>query len=520
MIDSQVTLDEAFRDTFTKYRDRIALNFNNLKITYGEIQKETFKVANALLEMEIKKGTRIALLLSNRPEYVYCQMAIYQIGAINVPLNHMLGKKDINYMLKDSGAKILIVEEDFFEVISNMQYNLPELKKVIGVSKSDFIPEGFLDWHEFKNNVTADVPIVDILGSDSSQMVYTGGTTGNSKGVLYSHKTSMASLYSALIELEITENDKLLLSSPLSHAAGTSLQSALLQGAEVFIEQRFDLEKTLYQIEEHKITYLLTVPTMLYRIIDSLKEKKLDTSSLKTIVYGTAPISPHRLEEAINIFGPIFIQTFGLTETPVIPIKLSKRDHLIGDDNKNRLSSCGRETLYTKVRIVDNEENEVPDGKSGEIIIFSPATMTGYYKHPIRTHETLKNGWLYTGDIGMKDEKGYIYILDRKKDMIISGGMNVYSTEVEDVIDKYPSIDQVAVIGIPDSEWGEAVTAIITIKEEIKKQNLIDWLSGRVSSYEKPKNIYIVDKLPLTSIGKIDKKKLRDSFWKQENRKI
>src|SRR5699024_10989193 len=433
--------------------------------------------------------------------------------------NDMLREADIEYILKDSESTVLIVDESFFQIISNIQNKLPHLKEIIGVSFDSQVPENFTDWFTFKNSGSTEQPKSTISPTELSQIVYTGGTTGYPKGVQHSHSSSMNALYSAIIDLEITEKDKLILNSPLPHAAGISLQAALLRGADVYIERKFNLEKLLSMIQEHRITYFLAVPTMLYRIIDFLKEHKYDISSLNTIVYGTAPIANKRLKEALDVFGPIFIQTFGLTESPGIATKLSKRDHLINGDMQS-LYSWGHDTINTKVYILDENNQPLPENKKGEIAIASPTTMVGYYKLPEETNKTIKNGLLYSGDIGYKDENGYVYILDRKKDMIISGGMNIYSSEVEDVIIKHPSIKQVAVIGVPDTEWGEAVTAFVIASEDIERQNFINWCSDQLSRYKHPKSFHFLNNLPLTALGKVDKKKLRDPYWKQNERNI
>lgn len=516
-----LVLNNAFREAFYKYKNQYALHFNNESVTYNELRIRSNRVAHAIKNLQLPENSRIALLMSNRLEYVYCQQGIYQTGHANVPLNDMLGENEIKYILNDCKAKVLIVEQPFFSTLQNIKDELLHLELIVGISDVDKYPIEFISWDDFQGSQSEDDVVKNIDSFNIAQSVYTGGTTGNPKGVLHSYDTSMATLFMVMLENEVLSDERILLTSPLPHASGLSLQAGLLRGAEIFIEKKFSEELVLNHIEKNKITYFMAVPTMIYRIIDFMEGKSFDISSLRTIVYGTAPITQPRLEQALSIFGPIFIQTYGLTETPGAATKLSKENHIVSAKNAKRLTSCGRPTVLTQVKIIGNDGNELPPESEGEIIILSPVNMVGYNNMPEVTEQTLVNGWLHTGDIGYIDNEGFIYVLDRKKDMIISGGMNVYSTEVESELQKHPDVLQVAVIGIPHDDWGEAVTAFVIPKNKnLTIENLEQWSKANLSKYKVPKIFKIVSSLPLTPYGKVDKKNLKKPYWDSLVRRI
>jgi fatty-acyl-CoA synthase/long-chain acyl-CoA synthetase len=262
------------------------------------------------------------------------------------------------------------------------------------------------------------------------------------------------------------------------------------------------------------------VPTIIYMLLDILKQKKYDTSSLRLILYGAAPIAESRLTEALEVFGPIFFQKYGQVEIANMITTLTPEDHIRAMQYPKLLQSCGRPDSMTNVRIVDDNDVDVPPGSAGEIIVKAPYLMKGYLNQPELTAKTLKGGWLHTGDMGKFDEEGYLYIVDRKKDMVVTGGMNVFSAEVEECIAKHPSVRQVAVIGIPDEKWGEAVTAVIVPNGEVSSDEIIQFCQGKLSKYAVPKNIFFKDSLPMTLIGKTDKKVLRAPYWKDADRMV
>jgi fatty-acyl-CoA synthase len=519
---SLFTLNTLYRNALNKYREKTALRFKGQSLSYGELKRSANRVAHALIRRGVKPNTRVALVMSNCLEYVISDMGLIQAGGTKVPLNDMLGEKEIGYILKDSGAEIAIVGRNFFTIIDKLRHELPGLQNIIGIAPKGFCPDGFVSWDEFLAGEPEDDVYVQIHPEDMAFIAYTGGTTGLPKGVVHSQENLVINLYSHMIELGMQDDEKILLMSPLPHSAGMVLLTGLLKGAEHWIEERFDPQLVLDRIDKDKITFTFMVPTMIYRVMDQIQGRLFDFTSLRTILYGAAPITVERLKQGLEIFGPVFTQLYGQTEAPNFITRLRKEDHCLDPQYAKRLRSCGQPVLMSQVKVVDENGNEVPRGEVGEIVTRTPYNMIGYYKQPDKTAETVKNGWLHTGDIGMMDEEGYVYLLDRKKDMIISGGMNVYTTEVENVIQKHPGVSQVAVIGIPHQDWGEAVMAIIVPKQgqSITEESIREHCAKELSKYKRPKEIRFIDTLPLTPYGKIDKKALRKPYWDFASRNI
>ncbi|WP_047151754.1 class I adenylate-forming enzyme family protein [Aneurinibacillus tyrosinisolvens] len=519
---SQLTLNSLYLNALKKGGDKTALVFEGKTMTYRELLRAANRVAHALNNRGVKPNGTVAILMSNCLEYVICDMGLNQAGGVKVPLNDMLGEKEIAHILKDCEARVLIVGENFFEVVQKVKASLPDLETVVGVSPPERCPDGFIPWDEFQAGGPESDVRVQVHPEDRALIVYTGGTTGLPKGVVHSQENAAINAFSHVIELCLQDDERILLTSPLPHSGGMVLLAGLLKNAVHFIEKKFDPEAVLNHFQQNKITFTFMVPTMIYRILDQIQGRAFDFSSLRTVLYGAAPITVARLKQGIETFGNVFTQLYGQTEAPNFITRLRKPDHVIDENNLERLRSCGQAAMMCQVKIVDEEGKEVPRGMEGEIVAKTPYNMLGYYKQPDKTVETLKNGWLHTGDVGVMDEEGYVYLLDRKKDMIISGGMNVYSTEVENVIQKHPDVSQVAVIGVPHPDWGEAVTAVVVSRNEREHlvEELFAYCAEHLSKYKRPKEITFIEALPLTPYGKIDKKALRQPFWSNAERAI
>ncbi|MCM3766110.1 long-chain-fatty-acid--CoA ligase [Neobacillus niacini] len=521
MDSSILTVNDLLNSLFFNHANRIAVHFPSRSFTYRELHKHANRVAHGLIKRGVKNNTRVALLLSNTPEYLVSELAIFFAGGTKVPLNNMLRESDILYILNDSDAEVLIVEEQFFPIIKNIQMELPKLKTIIGVGSEGKLPDQFISWETFQATEPESLIEVQTKPTDLSLILYTGGTTGKPKGVVHTHQGTVLTFLSIVLETNMKEDEKILLTTPLPHAAGLYLYAGLVKGAQIYIESKFDPENVLKHIEQNKITFLSAVPTTLYRLFDFMEGKEFDVTSIRTIQYGTAPITATRLRQGLEIFGQVFLQIYGLTETQSAATWLKKYDHRLDGDNLKVLQSCGKSTIMSRIKIVDESGNQVGPGVEGEIAVKALTNMVGYHKLSDKTSETIRDGWLHTGDVGVMDEKGYLYLLDRKKDMIISGGMNVYSSEVENVIQKHPDVRQVAVIGIPDQDWGEAVTAFIIPKNnQLNVEGIMKYCKNNLSKYKVPKSINIVEELPLTNYGKIDKKALRTPYWEMVDRKI
>jgi fatty-acyl-CoA synthase len=354
---------------------------------------------------------------------------------------------------------------------------------------------------------------------DLSTLNYTGGTTGKSKGALRYHRENAGAAAAILADFEIPDAARYLTVAPISHVAGTKVLPTLTRGGTVHMLKGFDPEAVLTTIARERINFTLFVPTMIYVLLDHPALNRTDLSSLELVLYGASAMSPSRLVEGIERIGPVFSQLYGQTECYPVSV-LRKADH---DPKMPELFlSCGFPISACEVKVLDDNDQEVATGEAGEICVRAPHVMAEYWKRPDITAETLKNGWVHTGDIARKDERGYMFILDRKKDMIVSGGFNIFPREVEDVLSQHADVAMVAVVGIPDEKWGEAVTAIVVPREGARPDpdELINLVKTRKGSAHAPKQIQFVKQLPMTGVGKVDKKVLRAGFWSGRNRMV
>ena len=524
--DETMTLTDAMAKSLRKFKDRVAIEMGGQKYTYEELDERSNAVANALINRGINPGDRVALLTSNSLGYIVADLALLKAGAVKLPLNDMLTKDEFEYMLSDSRAGTIIAGNDFVDTVASLNETIDTLDQLIAIADSDSIPDSFEAFETLEAEGDETVPpTVDLDAASPVGHFYTGGTTGKPKGVIQSHESFLMNIYAHIMELDLTGDDTLLLMTPLPHSAGLFLWASMLVGATSVVRPGFDPGQALSDIEEREVTWAFLVPTMVYAVLDHPILDETDTSSLETLVYGAAPMTPSRLKEGIEEFGTVFVQFYGQTEVPNLITSLGKAEHRIAieQEAEHRLSSAGQPCLMSDVKIVDTETGEEqPHGTEGEIMTTAPYVFDEYWERPEKTAETIEDGWVHTGDIGQRDQDGYVYLLDRKSNMIISGGMNVYSTNVEEVLMTHSEVNQVAVIGIPDEKWGEAVTAIIIPEEPntIDEADVKSFADEELADYKKPKVVEFVDELPKTPYGKIDKKALREPYWEGEGRDI
>jgi fatty-acyl-CoA synthase/long-chain acyl-CoA synthetase len=519
-----LTLTDAVTNGLDRFEDRVAVEVDGREYTFGELDERSNTVANALIERGVEPGDRVALMMSNCLEYVIADLALLKSGAVKLPLNDMLTEEEFEYMLKDSGAPTVIAGPNFVDTLTLLDDRVETVERPIAIASESDVPESFETFASLEaagDETTR--PDVELAPEDPAGHFYTGGTTGKPKGVIHSHDNFLQCMYSHVLELDLTSDDVLLLMTPLPHSAGAFLWAALMIGARSVIRDGFDPEQALADIEDG-VTWTFLVPTMIYHLLDHPQLEERDTSSLETLVYGAAPMTPARLREGIDAFGQVFVQFYGQTEVPNLITVLGKEEHRIAieDDEEHRLSSAGQPTLMADVKIVDPETDvRRSRGEEGEIMATAPYVFDEYWNRPEKTEETIDDGWVHTGDVGKRDEDGFVYLLDRKSNMIISGGMNVYSTEVEEVLIEHESVKQVAVIGVPDEKWGEAVTAIVTAEDDdITADGIKAFADENLADYKKPKNVEFTDELPKTPYGKIDKKALREPYWEDQERDI
>jgi fatty-acyl-CoA synthase len=502
----------------SKHRDRLFTSIEGKELKYLDLDRDSNRVANGIRALGLGRNDHISVILPNSIEYATADFGIYKSGAALVPSNMMVGDRDIAYILKDASVKMMFVHATLLEKVLAMRPDLPLLKQivVIGAGSSD----GVTGWEEFKA-AYPDKPLsANASLDDDALIVYTGGTTGNPKGVVHTQAGLFFDIIAHDIELPFTSQDKILIVTPMSHASGWIFFCGCVKGASFVIEKSFDPFHVLEVIEKEKVTMTMMVPTIIYVFLDILKQKPYDISSMKIIGYGAAPISEIRLAEALKRFGPIFYQKYGLVECPNMITTLTVDDHIKALEKPAILQSCGRPDIMVSIKIVDESDIEIPVGQIGEILVKCPYIMKGYLNQPEMSDATLKGGWLHTGDMGRMDEEGYLYIVDRKKDMIITGGMNVFPAEVEEIIRRHPKVKDVSVIGIPDEKWGEAVTACVVADGELSEDEIKTYCRGKLAKYAQPKSVVFREQLPKTIIGKIDKKALREPYWQGKTRRV
>lgn len=516
MMRAQGGLGRSFQRSLRIHEEKVAIEFSGGSLTYGRLAAWSAAIGEVLRSDGIKPGDKVALLIGNRPEFVACDIAIATIGAVKLPINSLLPAHTIAHILDDSEAKALIVdphlEEATLMALGDRQVRLYGFGGGDDRFKRVALPSD--------TNKAPAIEVAEVEAEAPCALFYTGGTTGRPKGVVHSQRSIVTFHTAQLLEAEIRQHERLLLATPLAHAAGLFAQSAIIRGATIVLEDGFDVERTVSAFHDRGITWAFLVPTMIYRLLDAVgAEAGKDVfPALDTIVYGAAPIAQSRLRRALEVFGPVFIQLYGQTESPNWGTRLAKPDHDLA--KPERLTSCGQASFMVDVQIVDEEGNTLPAGEVGEVCLKGPYTLTEYHRNPEATAEKFIGEWIRTGDIGVLDEAGYLYLKDRRADMIISGGMNVYSSEVEDALNTHPQVKAAAVIGIPHDDWGEAVHAVIVGDGKLTGEELIAWSRGRLAAYARPKSVEFIDILPETPFGKIDKKRLRAKFWKDNGRGI
>jgi fatty-acyl-CoA synthase/long-chain acyl-CoA synthetase len=515
----RASLWEEFSHSFATHSERVAVRMGASELTFAEVDAWSGAIAEQLAAAGVGRGDCVALYTHNCIDFVVADVAVARLGAVKVPVNFMLPPATIAYMLERSGARALIYSDRLAVAVGEAVGVRPGMPCFQCGPASELLLEGAHPLAAF-DGPRPDAPSEGAAGAAApAAMYFTGGTTGHPKGVLHTQASTVALHYAQMLEAEITDGDRLLLMTPLAHAAGLFAQTALIRGATTVLSDGFDAEAAVDLLAEEEITWTFLVPTMLYRVLDRLAESAPRELPLRTVVYGAAPISPNRLAQALEAFGPVFIQLYAQTECPNWGTRLTKRDHDLS--TPDLLGSCGRASIMADVKVVDESGRTLGAGETGEVCLRSPYTLQEYVGDLEATRAKFLDDWIRTGDVGVMDEAGYLYLKDRKNDMVISGGMNVYCREVEDVMIEHEHVHAVAVIGIPHDDWGEAVHAcVVRADDGLTDADLIRWSRARLAAYATPKTVEFVESLPETPLGKIDKKALRAPYWEGRSRAI
>jgi acyl-CoA synthetase (AMP-forming)/AMP-acid ligase II len=497
--------------------DHEAFVYGPERITFSKFNARVNSLIHALQAMGVKKGDAIGILSWNCLGYVEVYGAAMKGGFIASPFNTRLKERELEYIINYSEANTLFVGPELLEMAKQLRPRLPKVKNFISLETAT--PD-MLSLSDLLTSYSQAEPDVQVDEDDPVGIIYTSGTTGVPRGALYTQRALIDDSRTLVMNMNLYPEHKRVLITPLFHIAGnTHFRSTLYIGGCNIIMKFFDPAATLQTIQDERATHMDIVPTHLAAMLNLPDLKKYDISSMEFLWYGGSPMPLEVLKKGMKVFGPIFAQGYGQSESGPAISHLSKEDHNVLDRperEQRKLMSAGRPNIGVQVRIVDDEGNDVELGEMGEIIVRSKHNMMGYWHKPEETKEALVDGWLHTGDMGYYDDEGYIYIADRKKDMIISGGENVYPREVEEVLYQHPAILEAAVIGVPDPYWVERVHAVVITRkgESTTPEELTVFCKKRIAGYKVPKTIEFVDSIPKNPAGKILKKELREKYRK------
>lgn len=495
----------AFRGSLLTNAGRPAISVGATTLSYDEVRLAVGGACSLLTDVGVLAGDRVALLFGNQAEFVIVDLAIQALGAVKVPLNSLLSRTEIEGLIAMAGVSTVLVAPTLHHLVDG----LPGEVDVRTVTLDEL--------HHRRQE-----PPTDSRASpkDPSVIYSSGGTTGAPKGIMHTQQSVLANMWAHLLESGISRDDSVLVTTPLPHAAGLFGLATLLRGASLTIESGFDPDRVIDLVDAERITWTFVVPTMIYRLLDCAASRGWNGGTLTTIQYGAAPIGAARLREAIDRFGPIFQQLYAQTECPNYGTVLRKEDHVRALHEPHLLASCGRRSIMCDVAILDDDGDICPRDQIGEVALSSPYLMEGYWNRPGAADDRFAGRWLRTGDVGRQDAEGFVYLVDRKNDVIISGGMNVYSAEVEAVLAQLAQVKVAAVVGLPHPDWGEAVHAFVVADDRLSEDVLRQQCAAHLAAYKRPKTFEFVDSIPLTRYGKIDKVALRSKYWGEQTRAI
>jgi acyl-CoA synthetase (AMP-forming)/AMP-acid ligase II len=507
-----------------RWPERPAWLEGDVVVTFREAEERVNRLAHGLLALGARAGDRVGMLVPNCRQGLETILAPMKAGLAVVPLNVRLHPSEHAYLLEDAGARFLVYHADLRAHLATIRPGLRSVERCIAIGPGE--PDD-LPFETVQAGHPGTPPDVTIDPDDLAWLFYTSGTTGRPKGAMLTHRNLLAMVQILLLDLNpARETDVLLHAAAITHGSGVSIFHHIARGAaSAFPPTRsFEPRRIFEAIERHRVTTMFLAPTMIHMLTVSGAHTEHDLSSLHTVFYGGGPMYVEQLQAAVRTFGPIFCQLFGQGEAPMVCTTLGKDEHVTGDDplKLRRLASAGRETTGMRVRVVDDDDRDVPPDTPGEIVVRGDIVMKGYWNQPAVNAETLRGGWLHTGDVGHLDADGYLYITDRKKDMIISGGANIYPREVEEIICTHPAVHEVAVIGVPDEKWGEAVKAIVVLRSGARATapEIVEHCQRHLASYKKPSTVEFVAELPKNAYGKILKRELRERYWAGRPRRV
>jgi fatty-acyl-CoA synthase len=486
-----------------------------LDLSYGDVQRISYRVARGLQRAGIQPGDKVAVLSSNDAQAFACVFGLSRAGAVWCPVNPRNEASENRFVLDAFDCNALFFHSNYAPMVEQMRAELPKVRVFVCVDKAMPFAPSLAQWLEGASDAPIEVPTLD----DIAMIAGTGGTTGTPKGVMLSggNLETMSAL--TLMGYPFDGRPTYLALAPLTHAAGVLCLPVMALGGRVVIMPKPDLAEFLALIAQHRVTHTFLPPTLIYMLLEHPELATARLDSLQCFWYGAAPISAARLEDALTKIGPVMAQLFGQTEAPMMISMMAPRDHFHADGTvaRERLSSAGRPGPLVQVATMNSDGALLPIGETGEIVIRSSLVMAGYYKDAAATAEVGRHGWHHTGDIGRLDADGFLFIVDRAKDMIITGGFNVYSIEVEQALMQHPAVQDGAVIGLPDDKWGERVVAVIQLHagRSVTADELVAFVKARIGSVKAPKQVHIWPDLPRSKVGKVLKKEIRAEMLKR-----
>lgn len=518
-----MSIVEGLKNSARNNPEKTASICGGVRLNFQEVDERVNRLSSALSGLGIVRGDRVAILSLNCHRFFELYYGVPQLGAVVVPINFRLQPQEIKYIVDHSGSRAIAVDPALAPLIEAVRPQLESIEHFILLS--DERRDGYLAYEELLAGGSPIFDAPDVSGDELLGLFYTSGTTAEPKGVMLTHRNMLANIAHSQGVYNYLPEDVYLHAAPMFHLAdGAAVFSHTSRGATQAFIPRFDPKLVLETVSRERVSLLLLVPTMLNFVLGHPELDSYDLSSLRHLTYGASPIAPDLLRRAMQVLNCEFGQGYGLTEASPLLTVLTHEDHLAAvGKNEQRLASCGKAVQGVDVRVVKEDGSDAKPGEVGEIIARGPNIMLGYWKRPEDTEDALRDGWLHTGDLATVDEDGYIYLVDRKKDMIVTGGENVYSTEVEAVLYAHPAVKEAAVIPIPDPDWGEAVHACVALRDgkHAAAEELEEFCRERLANYKVPRSIEFVEgELPKGGTGKILKKQLRERYWKDRARRI